>query len=242
MTEDTQAVACPACQAANPTGVKFCAQCGAPLATPAMRVAPPVAAVVTPPIAAPTDAMAHVRDALARANATVTGGDGQTSLDYQLEYSERLLGPMKLQFAGSVAHAPGGTPAYVVTARMQPQALAVQFGFCVLGAVVLGFMPRTLVPNEMFVGAVAIALGVTVWVAFAEGPRRVRRHLEGLITPSASAAPLTSPMPVAAPASGGVVTGGDVFAQLERLAQLQATGLLTAEDVATKKAELLQRI
>jgi hypothetical protein len=38
------------------------------------------------------------------------------------------------------------------------------------------------------------------------------------------------------------VDGADVFAQLERLAQMQTTGLLTAEEVAAKKAELLKRI
>jgi hypothetical protein len=48
--------------------------------------------------------------------------------------------------------------------------------------------------------------------------------------------------PVQASATASAVEGGDVFAQLERLAQMQATGLLTAEEVAAKKAELLKRI
>ena len=48
--------------------------------------------------------------------------------------------------------------------------------------------------------------------------------------------------PVQASATVSAVEGGDAFAQIERLAQMQATGLLTAEEVAAKKAELLKRI
>ena len=56
-----------------------------------------------------------------------------------------------------------------------------------------------------------------------------------------------APVAVAAPVAGVRYgqrgrEGDDVFAQLERLAQMQATGLLTAEEVAAKKAELLKRI
>lgn len=234
MTQDQQTAACPSCQAANLPNVKFCAECGTALATRASAVMPPTAV----PTAPTPDAMSSARDALSRANAMVTGGDGQTTLDYQLEFSDRLIGPMALDFTGTVTHVPGGTPPHVITARMAPKSLAMMFGMWVAGVVVLGFIPRSLIANDMFLGATAIALAVTLWVVFAEGPKRVRRHLEGLIGAPGAMAPAAVQPSAAAPAPAG----GDVFAQLERLAQLQATGLLTADDVATKKAELLQRI
>ena len=56
--------------------------------------------------------------------------------------------------------------------------------------------------------------------------------------PTASPAGSTSPMP-ATPPSGGE---GDVFALIERLADLHAKGILSAEEVATKKTELLSRL
>jgi len=98
------------------------------------------------------------------------------------------------------------------------------------------------VPNEMFVGAVAIALGLTLWVTFFEAPKRVRRHVASLINMSSTGAPVSVAAPVQASATVSAVEGGDAFAQIERLAQMQATGLLTAEEVAAKKAELLKRI
>lgn len=236
MIHDDQIAVCPSCQTANAAGVKFCAQCGAPLAVAAAHLAPPVTASADP--------MGRVRDALTRAHASLTGGDGQTSLDYQLAFSDKLLaGPVKLHFAGTVTRATNGTAAHTVTARMLPQSMAVLFGMCVAGCVVAGFIPRSIMSNEMFVGAVAITLALTAWIAFSGGAQRVRRHVEGLINASlngAAVAPVAASAP--APVAGGTAGGGDVFAQLERLAQLQATGLLTADDVATKKADLLKRI
>jgi hypothetical protein len=179
--------------------------------------------------------MARVRDALTRANAAVTGGDGQTSLEYELAYSDRLLGPMTLLFAGAVTK---GTQGHTVTARMLPKSMAVLFGSFVIGCVILGFLPRSLVSNEMFIGTVVITLGLTVWIMFVAAPNRVRRHLEGLLGQSAAASPLAVSTLAHVPEG----TGDSAFAQLERLAQLQATGLLTADEVAAKKAELLQRI
>jgi hypothetical protein len=234
MNQDNPTTACPRCQSINLPGVKFCAQCGSRLTTLAVGV--PVTAVQIDP-------MARVREALHRGNAHVTGGDGQSTLDYQLTFSDRLLsGFMKLQFAGTVAIQTGGNPGYSVTARMLPRSVAMQFGLLVAGAVVLGFIPQSIVPNEMFVGAVAIALGLTVWITFAEAPRRVRRHVATLINLPLVAAPASATVSSGASITVNAVEGGDVFAQLERLAQMQATGLLTAEEVAAKKAELLKRI
>lgn len=56
--------------------------------------------------------------------------------------------------------------------------------------------------------------------------------------PTASPAGSASPMP-ATPPSGGE---GDVFALIERLADLHAKGILSAEEFATKKTELLSRL
>ena len=56
--------------------------------------------------------------------------------------------------------------------------------------------------------------------------------------PTASPASSASPMP-ATPSSGGE---GDVFALIERLADLHAKGVLSDEEFATKKTELLSRL
>ena len=234
MNQDNPTTACPRCQSINLPGVKFCAQCGSRLTTLAM---------VAPAPAVQSDPMARVREALHRGKAQVTGGDGQSTLDYQLTFSDRLVsGPLKLQFAGTIASQAGATPGYSVTAQMLPRSMALQFGLLVAGAVVLGFIPAAIVPNEMFVGAVAIALGLTLWITFFEAPKRVRRHVASLINMSSTGAPVSVAAPVQASATVSAVEGGDAFAQIERLAQMQATGLLTAEEVAAKKAELLKRI
>ena len=63
-----------------------------------------------------------------------------------------------------------------------------------------------------------------------------------------SAAPTPAPMPTAtapvpqAGAAGGLPQGLDVFAAIERLAELHARGVLTAEEFSAKKAELLSRL
>ena len=56
---------------------------------------------------------------------------------------------------------------------------------------------------------------------------------------SADVAMSPAPAPASVPASGG---GQDVFATIERLAELQAKGIISAEEFATKKAELLARL
>ena len=56
---------------------------------------------------------------------------------------------------------------------------------------------------------------------------------------SADVAMSPAPAPVSVPASGG---GQDVFATIERLAELQAKGIISAEEFASKKAELLARL
>jgi len=57
--------------------------------------------------------------------------------------------------------------------------------------------------------------------------------------PAASAAPPAPPDAYGAPPSGGE---GDVFALIERMADLHAKGILSAEEFAAKKTELLSRI
>lgn len=54
-------------------------------------------------------------------------------------------------------------------------------------------------------------------------------------------APSTAPVPQAG-AGGGLPQGLDVFAAIERLAELHARGVLTAEEFSAKKAELLSRL
>jgi hypothetical protein len=51
----------------------------------------------------------------------------------------------------------------------------------------------------------------------------------------------TAPVPQAG-AAGGLSQGLDVFAAIERLAELHARGVLTAEEFSAKKAELLSRL
>jgi hypothetical protein len=46
----------------------------------------------------------------------------------------------------------------------------------------------------------------------------------------------------AAPPTSSQVSSGDIFATLERLAELHKNGVLTDEEFAAKKAELLARI
>ena len=71
-------------------------------------------------------------------------------------------------------------------------------------------------------------------------------------SPGATAAPMP-PAPPSAPAlgpaaasqagaTGGLPQGLDVFAAIERLAELHARGVLTAEEFSAKKAELLSRL
>ncbi len=52
-------------------------------------------------------------------------------------------------------------------------------------------------------------------------------------------APIPAAAPSAAPSSG---SGGDIFALLERLADLRAKGVLTEDEYSSKKAELLARV
>jgi len=64
------------------------------------------------------------------------------------------------------------------------------------------------------------------------------------------APPPPSGTPAGAPGAGrlpptapsGETTGGDPLAVIERLAELHARGILTAEEFAAKKAELLDRL
>lgn len=61
----------------------------------------------------------------------------------------------------------------------------------------------------------------------------------------APAAPAPAPAMAAtgpAPAGGGGGAGGDVFATIERLAELHSRGLLSADEFQQKKAELLSRL
>lgn len=240
MTAPILPAPCPACQAANAPGVKFCAQCGSALAMPAATMpAPASSPAAARPVAAPAaliDPATHVRDVLTSAGATITGDNGAGTLAFQLPYTDRLLGPWTLQFSGSVTPQAAG---YAVTARMLPQALAMQFGALAVGAVLLGFVPRSMVSNDMYIGSVVIGLGVTAWMAFSAAPARVKRHVERLLIGAAT--PAASHQAPSTPAAGATAAG-DVFAQLDRLAQMQATGLLSADEVASKKAELLARI
>lgn len=59
--------------------------------------------------------------------------------------------------------------------------------------------------------------------------------------PAPRAASSTAPVPQAG-AAGGLPQGLDVFAAIERLAELHARGVLTAEEFSAKKAELLSRL
>jgi hypothetical protein len=242
MTPESKTLSCPQCRAANPPTVKFCAQCGGVLASTVRT---------NQPTHAGTDPIARIQQTLANAHATVSGGDGQSTLDFQLAYTDKWLGPFKLPFGGTVTYTPGNSPPHTVSARMLPKGLGMQLGMCVVAAVVLGFVPRSMVSNEMYIGSLAVMIGVTLWTAFSAGPERVRKHIAALLAggsvshtaASPSALPLASPSATTAAATSGGVGGvDDVFAQLQRLAQMQATGLLTDDDVAAKKAELLKRI
>jgi len=58
-----------------------------------------------------------------------------------------------------------------------------------------------------------------------------------------AAAPMSSsPAPAGGGSTGGMVGSNDVFATIERLAELQAKGVLSADEFQQKKAELLSRL
>jgi hypothetical protein len=232
MSHDASPLLCASCQSSNLRGVKFCAQCGA-------RLVPQPATAQAQPV----EPLQQLSYALSRTDVRVVGGDGRSVLEYQCAYPGGwMAGPIKPQFAGSIRVQPGATPGFDVVARMMPQSLALQFGLCVAGAVVLGFIPKAFVPNEMFIGAVAIALGLTAWIAFFDGPKRVRERISKIVDQTLAGAAVAAPVQSAAPAPIAGNDAADVFGQLERLAQMQATGLLTADEVAAKKADLLRRI
>jgi len=60
------------------------------------------------------------------------------------------------------------------------------------------------------------------------------------VAPAFVPQPNMAPAPSAAPAAS--TGGGDVFATIERLADLQSKGIISAEEFATKKNELLSRL
>lgn len=54
--------------------------------------------------------------------------------------------------------------------------------------------------------------------------------------------PSAAPAPTAAPMSAASGNSDDIFATIERLADLQSKGVISAEEFATKKSELLSRL
>ncbi len=77
--------------------------------------------------------------------------------------------------------------------------------------------------------------------------------VDGLAAASPSVAPMPAAAEVAAmaatsvsapslPSGAGPASGGDVFAMIERLAELHAKGVLSADEFQQKKAELLSRL
>jgi len=242
MSAQQSSVICTSCQTPNAHGARFCAQCGGGLS------AMPHAAAPTPRGGSSLQ-IAH--DALARVNAQVTGDNGSETASYQLAYRDRWLAWWPMQFTGSLSvrtDAPAGQAASA-SATMTPQSLAIQVGALIAASVALGFVPNTIVSNEQFFGSVAVGLGVTAWVVFLEGPKRVKRLLEGAVADAMSASPASQiggaapPVPPAVPLTPSPVpSGGDVFARLNKAAEMHAAGLLSAEEFAAKKAELLARI
>jgi hypothetical protein len=71
--------------------------------------------------------------------------------------------------------------------------------------------------------------------------------VNGMAPPLPMPAPLPNPSPIAAapwtaPAAVNAAPSGDVLGLIQRLAELHAAGVLTAEEFAAKKAELLSRL
>jgi hypothetical protein len=62
------------------------------------------------------------------------------------------------------------------------------------------------------------------------------------VTPAAAPAPASAAPASMAPTASPAASAGDVFSAIERLGELQAKGLLTEQEFATKKAELLGRL
>ena len=54
--------------------------------------------------------------------------------------------------------------------------------------------------------------------------------------------PQPAPAPEPKDAAKGVATADDIFAKIERLADLRAKGILSGEEFAAKKTELLSRL
>ena len=87
--------------------------------------------------------------------------------------------------------------------------------------------------------ATAARTAVIAGTAQAVTGRVAMRQHEAAMTREALAPTPPPPMPVAS-ALAPVAQGGDaLIAQLERLGQLQAAGILTAEEFSTAKARLL---
>ncbi len=66
-----------------------------------------------------------------------------------------------------------------------------------------------------------------------------RRQQERAMAAQAQAPVAPPPQPAAPPPAAPAAPGGDLIAQLERLAQLQAAGILSPEEFAAAKAKLL---
>lgn len=81
----------------------------------------------------------------------------------------------------------------------------------------------------------AVIAGTAQATAGAVARRQAARYAPQPMAPAPQPMP-PAPVPAAVPPPGG---GDDLIAQLERLAQLQAAGALTAEEFAAAKAKLL---
>jgi hypothetical protein len=66
--------------------------------------------------------------------------------------------------------------------------------------------------------------------------------VDGVARSAPGPAPAPAPAAASAPQSGGTVEETDIFAKIERLADLHRKGVLSEQEFSTKKAELLARL
>ena len=66
--------------------------------------------------------------------------------------------------------------------------------------------------------------------------------VDGVASYAPEPRPASSPVPDPAPSRAETAQETDIFAKIERLADLQKKGILSPEEFAAKKAELLSRL
>ena len=76
----------------------------------------------------------------------------------------------------------------------------------------------------------------------ASSGRRARQHPWSAPPPAEAPTPAVTAAPASQPPAAGSATDDEIFSRIERLAELKQKGILTEEEFAAKKGELLARL